>query len=100
MLRLTELAADHLADAARARGLPDTIGVRVYGEPHPGGGLEVGVRFAVLPAEGDEVCRQGTTRLFIGPEVAEALSEASLDVRRTAEGPTLVLVTDEPDEPG
>ena len=99
MLQLTEAAANHLADAARTRGLPDSVAVRVYGEPRRGGGLAVGVTFADLPAEGDQVARQGATRLFIGSEVAELLSEGLLDLRETELGPRLVVVPAEPGGP-
>lgn len=92
MFQVTDAAAAHLAEAARGRGLPDTVGIRVYGEPQSEGGLAVGLVFAEVPAEDDQVAEQSGTRVFLAPEVAGALSEVSLDLKETSEGPKLTLI--------
>src|SRR5207247_387925 len=91
MLQLTHDAATELAEARRAQGLPDTCGIRVFGEPQAGDELAIGLTFAELPAEDDEVTEREGTRLFVAPEVAAPLSSAALDVQRTPEGTKLVL---------
>src|SRR2546423_14416536 len=79
MLQLTHDAATELADARRAQGLPDTCGIRVFGEPQAGDELAIGLTFAEVPAEDDEVTEREGTRLFVAPEVAAPLSSAALD---------------------
>ena len=51
MLQLTHDAATELAEARRAQGLPDTCGIRVFGEPQAGDELAIGLTFAEVPAE-------------------------------------------------
>ena len=91
MLQLTHEAAAQVAEARQAQGLPDTFGLRVFGEPQSRGQMAVGLTFAEVPAENDEVTEQEGTRVFLAPEVAPALASAALDVEPTAEGPKLVL---------
>jgi len=91
MLQLTHDAARELAQARQAQGLPDTCGIRVFGEPQSGDELAIGITFAEVPAEDDEVTERAGTRLFVAPEVATPLSSAALDVQRTPEGTKLVL---------
>ena len=91
MLQLTAAAAEQVADARRAQGLPDEVGVRVFGQPEPDGGLSVGLTFAEVPAEDDQVVERDGTRLFVAPEVAAPLASAAIDVMETADGTKLVL---------
>src|SRR3989442_9529205 len=91
MLQLTHDAATELADARRAQGLAETCGIRVFGEPQSGEELAIGITFAEVPAEDDQVTEREGTRLFVAPEVAAPLSSAALDVQRTPEGTQQVL---------
>lgn len=91
MLQVTSAAATQLAQARESQGIPDTFGVRVFGEPQPNGGISLGLTFAELPAEDDEVSEQEGTRIFVAPEVVEPLAAAALDVEETPEGAKLVL---------
>src|SRR5918999_6254367 len=92
MLQLTHAAAAEIGEARRAQGLPDTFGLRVFGEPRSGGEMAVGLTFAEVPAEDDQVTEQEGTRVFVAPEVAGPLSSAALDVAHTPEGTKLVLM--------
>ena len=98
MLQLTNAAAAQIGEARRAQGLPETAGLRVFGEPRPGGEIAVGLTFAEVPAEDDQVTEQEGTRLFVAPEVAGPLSSAALDVAETPEGVKLVLTEQEAEE--
>ena len=100
MLQLTHAAANQIAEARQAQGLPETAGLRVFGEPRPGGELALGLTFAEVPAEGDEVTEQEGTRMFIAPEVAEPLASAALDVQETADGAKLILKDQGEGQPG
>jgi Fe-S cluster assembly iron-binding protein IscA len=91
MLQLTHAAATQVAQVRESQGLPASFGLRVFGEPTPGGGVELNLAFAEVPAEDDLVSEQEGTRLFVAPEVAEPLASAALDVEETAEGAQLVL---------
>ena len=91
MLKVTQAAAIQLAEARQAQGLPDTAGVRVFGEAQPEGQMGVGLAFAEVPAGDDQVTERDGTRVFVAPEVADALSSAALDVQETPEGARLVL---------
>ena len=51
MLQVTPDAATQVAEVRQARGLSDTVGLRVFGEPQAEGGLAVGITFAEVPAE-------------------------------------------------
>jgi Fe-S cluster assembly iron-binding protein IscA len=97
MLQLTQAAAVELAGSRRAQGLPDTAGIRVYGQPTPEGELALGVTFAEVPAEDDQVTERDGMRLFVAPEVAEPLAAASLDVTETPEGTKLVIAKQAPE---
>ena len=100
MLQLTHAAASQVAEARQAQGLPETAGLRLFGEPRPGGELALGLTFAEVPAEGDEVTEQEGTRMFIAPEVAEPLASAALDVQETADGAKLILKDQGEGQPG
>lgn len=91
MLQLTSAAATQLAHARESQGLPDSFGLRVFGEPQPGGGVSLGLAFAEVPAEDDQVTEQAGTRIFLAPEVVEPLATAALDVEETPEGVKLIL---------
>ena len=99
-MQLTHAAAAQVTAARQAQGLPETFGLRVFGEPQSGGGLAVGLTFAEVPAEGDEVTEQEGTRVFVAPEVVGPLASAALDVEETPRGAKLVLTGPEIGEEG
>ncbi len=96
MLQLTHAAAIELAGTRRAQGLPDSAGLRIFGEPTPGGELTLGVAFVQVPAEDDQVSERDGARLFVAPEVAAPLAGAALDVQETPDGITLVITDQGP----
>lgn len=99
MFHVSRAAAIQLANARTDKGLPDTTGVRVFGEPRPGGALALGLAFTEVPAEDDQVFVEGPTRVFVASEVSEPLADVTLDVEETPEGTQLVL-THSPDTGG
>lgn len=96
MVLLTQAAAAQVAQSRESAGLPDTYGLRLFGEPQAGGGVSLGLTFAEVPAEDDQVSEQQGTRVFVAPEVIEPLASAALDVQETPEGAKLILTTQEP----
>ena len=96
MLQLTHAAATQVAQARESQGLPDTFGLRIYGEQKSGGGMSLSLAFAETPAPDDQVTEQQGTKLFLAPEVVEPLAAAALDVQETPDGAALVLTAQEP----
>ncbi len=82
MLQLTHEAATELAQLGLERGLPDTCGIRVFGEQRSGDELAMEITFAQVPAEHDRVTEREGTRVFVAPEVAVLLSSVALDIER------------------
>lgn len=95
MLEVTQAAAVQLAEARQSQGLPETVGIRIFGESRPEGEVGVGLAFAEVPAGDDQVTEKDGTRVFVAPEVAEALASSALDVQETPEGARLVLTPKE-----
>ena len=91
MFQVSTAAATQLLEARRERSLPETAGLRVFGEPREGGAVALGLAFTELPAEDDQVTDADGLPVFVGPEVAEVLSSVTLDVETTPEGPRLTL---------
>jgi Fe-S cluster assembly iron-binding protein IscA len=91
MLQVSETAITALQAARDAQELPDSFGVRVFGEPTDSGQMAVSLTFAEVPLENDQVTEQDGTQLFIAPEVAEPLSASVIDLEDTAQGPELVI---------
>jgi len=91
MLQLTHAAASHLAEARRQQGLPDSYGVRVSAQATAAGEMGLALAFVEFPADGDDVCEQDGTRMYVAPDISEALSNAALSVTETPEGAALVL---------
>lgn len=58
--------------------------------------MSLGLAFADVPAEDDQITESEGTRVFLAPEVAVPLEEAALDVRDTPEGSTFVLTAQRP----
>ena len=79
MLQVTPEATELLHAAKQAEGVPDSFGVRVYGAPAEGGKVQVHIGFTDQPEEGDSVTEQPVTRLFVAPELTEALTDATID---------------------
>lgn len=91
MLQVTQAAARALAETRQEQGLPDTYGVRVFGQPRSEGQMAVGLSFAEAPAADDQVTEEGGTRVFVASEVAEPLDSSALDIEPTADGMKLIL---------
>ena len=100
MLQLTHAAAAQIAEARRTQGIPETFGLRVFGQPQSGGDMALGLAFAEVPAEDDQVTEQEGTRVFLAPEIIEPLASAALDVEETPEGGKLVLTQQQMGEEG
>lgn len=94
-MQLTQAAAQQVTIAREAQGVPDTFGLRVFGEPQASGGTALGLAFAEVPAEDDQVIEQEGLRVFVAPEVAGPLTSVALDVEETPEGAKLVLTQQE-----
>ena len=96
MLQCTPTAAATLENVRAANDIPDDFGVRVFAAQAPDGSVGLGIDFRAEPAAGDAVTEQHGTTIMVAPELADQLSDVTLDVvpDPTADGngePQLVL---------
>ncbi len=91
-MQVTSDAANVLAEARQAQELPEEYGVRVFAHADDTGQASLALAFADQPAEGDQVTEQEGTEVYVAPELAESLSESTLDVTDGPNGPELTLV--------
>lgn len=80
MVRISSDAVALLEASRREQGIPESQGVRVYGEVDNEVGLQVRLAFAEDPRQGEEVIEQDGTEFYIAPEVVEPLQDAVVDV--------------------
>ncbi len=88
MLQVTPRAATVLKDARSQQGLPDQFGLRVHPQ-RPDRRHGIRLKFIAEPLEGDETAESDGLRVFVSPDLAEALADQTIDTQAT--GPNLVL---------
>jgi hypothetical protein len=80
-MQVTEEAVEVLRRSLEMGGVdPDRGGVRLRGAHGLGGGFDVQIELAEAPLEAESVVDAGGVRLFISPEVTEALPESVVAV--------------------
>jgi hypothetical protein len=80
VLQLTPQAVAFLEELRRARGLPDTYAMRVFGEITPENRvIDLRINFREGPEDGDAVVEQAGRQVFVADGVAEPLAEAVID---------------------
>lgn len=94
MVRISSGAVALLEESRREQGIPESQGVRVYGEFDSEVGLQVRLAFTEDPRQGEEVIEQDGTEFYIAPEVVEPLQGAVVDVA-DEDGSQLVLRPEE-----
>jgi Fe-S cluster assembly iron-binding protein IscA len=93
MLTLTPSAAEALATARSQQGIPDDATLRVAAAPAGNGeqpGITIG--FVDQPMDGDQTGDAHGMQLCVAPEVAESLSQATIDTQTEGDQTKLVLV--------
>lgn len=80
MLQCTPTAAATLEEVRAANDIPDDFGVRIFAAQTPEGEVGLGIDFRAEPAAGDAVTEQHGTTIMVAPELAEQLSDVTLDV--------------------
>lgn len=93
MLTLTPSAAEALAQTRSQQGIPDDATLRVAAAPTSNGeqpGITLG--FVDQPMEGDQTGDAHGLPICVAPEVADALSDATIDTESAGEQTRLVLV--------
>ena len=80
-LEVTEEAVEVLLSSLRLAGLDSaTAGVRLRGARGLGGGFDVQVELADAPRPEDSLVETGGLRLFVDPEIFEAIPDAIVAV--------------------
>lgn len=92
MLKVTQDAATLLTTSRASAGHPDSFGVRFFvAETEPEGKARLGFEFVERPQPKDQVTDQLGLPVYVAPELADTLGEATLDAQPAASGSTLVL---------
>jgi Fe-S cluster assembly iron-binding protein IscA len=91
VLQVSPNAVSLLEEARDAQDIPESFGIRVFGESDPTGQVAISVGFTEEPQDGDEVTEQSGTEIYVSPELAEPLSDSVLDLEDTPEGARLVI---------
>ena len=93
MLTLTPSAAEALSTARSEQGIPDDASLRVAAAPGGNGdqpGITIG--FVDEPMDGDQTGDAHGMSICVAPEVADALSGATIDAQTEGDQTRLVLV--------
>jgi len=80
MVRISTNAIALMEKSRRQQGIPESQGVRIYGEDDGAGGLRVRLTFAEDPDEGDELLEEQGTEFYVAPEVMVPLQDTIIDV--------------------
>lgn len=80
MLTCTANAATVLEKVRQDNAIPEDFGVRLFAAPTDEGEVGLGIDFTAEPAAGDQVSEQHGTTLIVAPEIAEQLTDLTLDV--------------------
>ena len=91
MLGITDRAAAFIDEARTQRHLPDHYGVRIFGGARMNGQGTVQIGFSEQPLAGDDVNEAEGTRVFVAPEVTQAIDGLVLDVAEDGDHVGLVL---------
>lgn len=91
MLGITNRAAAFIDEARADRHLPDHYGVRIFGGAQNNGQGTVQIGFSEQPLAGDDVSEAEGTRVFVAPEVTQAIDGLVLDVTEDGQRVGLVL---------
>lgn len=90
MVRVSTEAVQFLEESRRTQGVPESYGVRIFGEDDGQGGLNIRLAFADEPAEKDRVLEQAGTEFYVAEEVTTPLADSVIDI--TEEQPTKLFL--------
>lgn len=91
MLQITQEATGVVQEMRAQRGIPDEYGLRVYSDNTDDGQQAIRLGFADEPFEGDQVTEAEAARVFVAPDLADALADIVIDVDQAGEETRLVL---------
>jgi Fe-S cluster assembly iron-binding protein IscA len=90
MLELSPAAVTYVQERRRAFELPESAGLRIWLDPErERWSMKIGFRRE--PSMEDDVIEQTGARVFVAPELVDALTGRLLDVNDEADPPRLVL---------
>jgi Fe-S cluster assembly iron-binding protein IscA len=91
MLQITPEATGVVRAMREERGIPEDYGLRVYSDSTDDGQQAIRLGFADEPFEGDQVNEGDAAKVFVSPDLAEALEDIVIDVDQAGEETRLVL---------
>lgn len=80
MVRVSATAVEFLEESRESRGVPDSHGVRIFGQENQEGAMMVRLAFTDDPDDRDQRIDQHGTDFYVAPEVVEPLGEAVIDM--------------------
>lgn len=80
MVRVSTTAVALLEESRRSQGIPESHGVRVFGEDNQQGGVNIRLEFTDDPEKEDHRLEEHGTQFFIAPEVVQPLENSVIDV--------------------
>jgi Fe-S cluster assembly iron-binding protein IscA len=86
MLRLTSDATNHLVRVRQERGAGTDAGARLV---RGGGGVRL--TFTQTPEQGDKIVDASDIKVFVAPEIADALDTSVIDAK-TEDGRTYLVI--------
>jgi Fe-S cluster assembly iron-binding protein IscA len=94
MLQITPEATGVVRAMREERGIPDEYGLRVYSDTTDDGQQAIRLGFADEPFEGDQITEapaDENTKVFVSPDLADALDDIVIDVDEAGTETRLVL---------
>lgn len=79
MVRVSAGAVALLEESRRTQGIPESHGVRIFGQDNDQGGVDVRLAFTDDPGKADEHLEEHGTKFFVAPEVAQPLERSVID---------------------
>lgn len=91
MLKVTQDATMLLADARSSAGAPDNFGVRFFLTDRQGEQPQVTFAFVPTPEPSDDVVNEEVVPVYVAPDLAQNVGEATLDTQEVDGSSRLVL---------
>jgi Fe-S cluster assembly iron-binding protein IscA len=80
MVRVSNTAVALFEETRRNQGIPESYGVRIFGEENQQGGVDIRLKFTDDPGLADQHVEEHGTQFFVAPEVAAPLEDSVIDV--------------------
>ena len=80
MVRVSNSAVALCEEIRRIQEIPESLGIRIFGEDNERGGMDIRLAFTDDPEVADLHLEEHGTQFFVAPDVAEPLEDSVIDV--------------------